>query len=157
MTDTLPNDVATTATRRRWLLPLVAAVVLAAGLGIGLAIAAARNTSTPAQPSKAIQVANVNQACANWMTSTPTPGAGTSNWCDDMTTWMNQQVTGGRMTGPMMWGDPDRMLTTCRTWVHANPTGAASQTWCDDMITWMRQHMNGDWNDWMMNGSMMGR
>lgn len=157
MTDTLPNDVATTATRRRWVLPVVAVGLLATGLGVGLAIAAARDTTPSAQPSNAVQVANVNQACTNWMTSAPTTGASASNWCNDMTTWMNQQITGGRMMGPMMWDDPDRMLTTCRSWVNSNPAGAPSPTWCDDMITWMRQHMDGDWDGWMMNGSMMGR
>lgn len=157
MIDTLPNDVAMPATRRRWVLPLAAVVLLAAGLGVGFAIAAGRDDTSFAQPSTAVQVANVNQACTNWMMSTPTAATGSANWCGDMAGWMNQQVTDGRMMGSMMWGDPDRMLTSCRSWVSANTAGAPSWTWCDDMVTWMRQHMNGDWDGWMMNGSMMGR
>ena len=155
MTDTLPNDVATTAARRRWVLPVVAVALLAIGLGVGLAIAAGRDGSSPSQASTAVQLTNVNQACTNWMMNTPNPPAGT-NWCAGMTTWMNQQITSGQMMGAMMWGDPDRMLSSCRAWVTSNPGSAASSTWCDEMVTWMRQHMNGDWNGWMMNGSMMG-
>ncbi|HAN36515.1 MAG: hypothetical protein GYA65_18005 [Actinobacteria bacterium] len=74
-----------------------------------------------------------------------------------MTAWMNQQVTDGRMMGMMMWGDPDRMLASCQSWAGSSNTGAPPLSWCDDMIAWMRQHMNGDWDGWMMNGSMMGR
>ena len=91
------------------------------------------------------------------MMSVPATSAGTSNWCGDMTAWMNQQVTDGRMMGMMMWGDPDRMLASCQSWAGSSNTGAPPLSWCDDMIAWMRQHMNGDWDGWMMNGSMMGR
>lgn len=157
MTDILPTDVSTTATRRRWLLPVIAVALLAAGLGVGLAIAAGRDDSSPAQASTAVQVSNVNQACTNWMMSVPATSAGTSDWCGDMTAWMNQQVTDGRMMGMMMWGDPDRMLASCQSWASSSQTGAPPLSWCDDMIAWMRQNMNGDWDGWMMNGSMMGR
>lgn len=157
MTDTLPKDVAASATPRRWGLPLLAVVLLAVGLGIGLAIAAADNDASPAQTSTAVQPSNVNQACTNWMMTTPAAAQSSMTWCVDMTGWMNQQVTSGQMMGTMMWGDPDRLLTNCQAWVAANPADAVPLTWCDDMIAWMRQHMNGDWNGWMMNGSMMGR
>ncbi len=40
----------------------------------------------------------------------------------------------------------------------SNPAApAGTSNWCDDMITWMRQQIGGDWEGWMMNGSIMGR
>lgn len=53
--------------------------------------------------------------------------------------------------------DPERMLASCQSWVHSGTAGAPPVSWCNDMITWMRQHMSGDWDGWMMDGSMMGR
>jgi hypothetical protein len=49
------------------------------------------------------------------------------------------------------------MLASCQSWASSSNAGAPPLSWCDDMIAWMRQHMNGDWDGWMMNGSMMGR
>lgn len=157
MTDTVSNEVATTIPRRRWTLLVAAIALVAAGLGVGVAIAAGRDNTSPEQASTTVQVSNVNRACTNWMMSSPTTSPGTSNWCGDMTTWMSQQVNKGPMMGPMMWGDPDRMLASCQSWVNSGNAGAPPVSWCNDMITWMRQHMSGDWDGWMMNGSMMGR
>lgn len=157
MIDISSQGVVATSPRRRSALRLVAVALLIVGLGVGFAIAAGRDDPRPAQTSTAVQVSNVNHACTTWMMSIPNTSAGTSNWCGDMTAWMNQQVTGGRMMGPMVWGDPDRMLASCRSWATANTLDAPPVSWCDDMVTWMRQDMNGDWDGWMMNGSMMGR
>lgn len=90
------------------------------------------------------------------MMTNPTTATSTENWCADMTTWMNNQVSSGQTNGAMMWGDPDRMLTSCRSW-RATETTSAPSSWCGDMVTWMRQHSNGDWSGSMMNGSMMGQ
>jgi len=157
MTNTVSNEVASTTPRRRWTLLVAAIVLVAAGLGVGLWIGPSRDDASSGQASTAVQVSDVNQACTNWMMSGSSTQAGASSWCADMTGWMNQQVSNGRTMGPMMWGDPDRMLASCQSWVRSNDAGAPPLSWCDEMITWMRQHMNGDWDGWMMNGSMMGR
>ena len=157
MTDTVSNEVATANPRRRWILLVAAIALVAAGIGVGVAIAAGRDDTSPAQASIAAQVSNVNQACTSWMMSTPATSAGPSSWCGEMSAWMSQQVSDGRMMGSMMWGDPDRMLASCQSWVKSNNAGAPQASRCDEMITWMRQQMNGDWDGWMMNGSMMGR
>lgn len=156
MTETISNGAAP-ATRRRWVLAMVAVLLVAGGIGFGVVIAS-RDGSTPAQASTSAQVANMTAACTTWMTTaTTTVSSGSTSWCGDMTAWMNQRVTSGQMMGSMVWGDPDRMLSSCRSWVQSGANGVPSASWCDDMVTWMRQHMNGDWNNWMMNGSMMGR
>ena len=156
MTDTLRNSRGSPTTRRRWVLPVVAVVLLTAGVGAGVAIAAGRDDSPPGRADTTGQIANVTQACTNWAMSNPTAATNASSWCTHMTDWMNQQLSDGQMMGTM-WRDPDRMLTNCRSWMATNPNAGPSTTWCDDMVTWMRQHMNGDWEGWMMNGSMMGR
>lgn len=153
MTDTLSNG-AVLATRRRWVLPLVAVALLAAGIAVGVALA---DRDSTAGASTSTQVANMTAACNTWMTSGAAAPGGSTAWCSDMTAWMSQRVTSGQMMGSMMWGDPDRMLSSCRSWVQSGASGVPAVSWCDDMVTWMRQHMSGDWNNWMMNGSMMGR
>ena len=64
----------------------------------------------------------------------------------------------GSMMGSMMWGDPDRMLSTCRAWSDANPSGDRPADWCESMLRGMWPHMDGDWEHWdeWMNGPMMG-
>lgn len=153
MTDTLSNG-AVPATRRRWVLPLVAVALLAGGVAVGVALA---DRDSPAQVSTSTQVANMTAACNTWMTSGAAAPGGSTAWCSDMTAWMSQRVTSGQMMGSMMWGDPDRMLSSCRSWVQSGAAGVPAVSWCDGLVTWMRQHMSGDWNNWMMNGSMMGR
>lgn len=151
MTSTNPND-----TRRRhpWMLALIAATLLASGLGAGLAIA--NNRSDTAAPTSATaQLANVNDACKSWTMSTTT-AANTANWCTDMTAWMNTEITAGHAMGSMMWDNPDRLLNSCQSWMQTQRLAPPTTTWCDDMVSWMRQHMTSDWNG-MMNGSMMGR
>lgn len=65
MTDTLSNG-AVPATRRRWVLPLVAVALLAGGVAVGVALA---DRDSPAQVSTSTQVANMTAACNTWMTS----------------------------------------------------------------------------------------
>lgn len=75
-----------------------------------------------------------------------------------MTGWMRQELDQGHMTGPMMWGDPADLATTCRNWMSADPGSPAGVDphACDDMVAWMASHA-GDWGGWMMSGHMMGR
>ena len=157
MTDTVPTAPVASTTRRRWLLPVVAVVLVGVGIGVGVAVAARGNDSPAAQPANAVQVSSVNQACSTWMTSSATAATNDPSWCAAMTTWMNQRVVNGQMMGSMMWGDPDRMLANCRVWATSATSGVPPTSWCDSMVTWMRQQANGNWNGWMMNGSMMGR
>jgi hypothetical protein len=82
-----------------------------------------------------------------------------------MADWMNgrmgrNQSGGSGMMGSMMWQDPASMQATCERWMSTNPSGVSTpsdtSTWCGQMVAWMDQHM-GNWDDWMMNGPMMGR
>lgn len=151
MTSTLSSD---TRRRRPWVLALIAATLLATGVGVGLAIAN-DGDDTAASSSAATQLANVDGACTNWMMSTP-GAAYDATWCSDMTTWMNSQVAAGHTPGSMMWDSPDRLLSSCHAWMKAADITRPSTTWCNDMVSWMSQHMTSDWNG-MMNGSMMDR
>ena len=152
MSEPTPTD--TSKKRRPWLLPVAVMVIAAVGIGVGVAVAA-NDDDDRADTDYSSQIANVQQACQDWMGSySGTRPSG--DWCGDMAGWMNQQLTDGQMMGPRMWDDPDRMLDTCRQWTSTSgSTGDAPR--CDDMVAWMRGHAGGDWDNWMMNGSMMGR
>lgn len=128
--------------RRRWLLPIAAGAMLAIGLAAGITIAANHDGKPNSNATAtATQLADVTQACRSWMNAS-TPSGATPTWCDEMSRWMNQQTTGSsHTTGSAMWGDPDRMRATCRTWM-ASTNGTATGTTptaCDDMVTWMQQ------------------
>jgi len=156
MIETQESPVAPVTRRRRWITPLVIGAVAIAGIGVGVALANRNDSSTPTASASG-QLADITQACATWMN-----GAGSSptsaNWCQDMTGWMNQQMTNGSMMGPMMWGDPEQMLSTCRAWMSANPSNDRPADWCENMMRGTQPHMNGDWDHWddRMNGPMMG-
>lgn len=139
-------------------MPLVVATVVVAVAGIGVGIALAnRDDASPAQANSS-QLADINQACTTWMNNDTRSGSTPGTWCQDMTSWMSQQMSNGSMMGSMMWSDPDQMLATCRSWMTGNPSGDRPSDWCDNMMRGMWPHMNGDWDDWddWMNGPMMG-
>jgi hypothetical protein len=138
-------------------MPLGVVAVAVAGIGIGNALAGRDDTSSPAQAATG-QLADINQACTTWVISDTRSGGTPGRWCQDMTSWMNQQMANRSMMGSMMWGDPERMLATCRSWVTANPSVDRPSDWCDSMLRGMWPHMTGDWGDWddSMNGPMMG-
>lgn len=128
-------------------------VIASAGIGIGLVVA---NTDDRTDVSAGKQIANVEQACRNWMSSDSTievPG----DWCSNMGSWMSRQLADGHMGESMMWGDGSRMLQTCRQWANNEPASTTDHRSCDDMVAWMNDHMGADWDNWTMRGSMMGR
>ena len=98
------------------------------------------------------QISATGRACQQWIdTSKPASGASSSGWCGRMTNWMNDQMASGRMTGPMMWGNPEAMRDTCRqAMTDVQPAAGNPAQWCGDMVEWMAQH-EGDWDAWMMN------
>ncbi len=124
---------------------------------VGAALASRDDTPTSAGNSSA-QLADISQACTTWMDGDARWGSMSAGWCQEMTGWMDQQMTNGSMMGSRMWSDPDRMLSTCRAWLQANPSSDRPADWCDNMMTGMWPHMNGDWGNWneQMNGPMMG-
>jgi hypothetical protein len=68
-----------------------------------------------------------------------------------MVGWMTDQLSSGRMMGPMMFGNPSRMASVCQQWWSARGTASAQDdgaAWCDQMVGWMSDHM-GEWNDHM--------
>jgi hypothetical protein len=136
MIDLQAASVEPTARRRRWIMPAVVATVALAGIVVGAALANRDDTPTTAENTSA-QLADISQAC---------------------TGWMDQQMTNGSMMGSRMWSDPDRMFSTCRAWMEANPSSDRPADWCDKMMTGMWPHINGDWGNWneQMNGPMMG-
>ena len=102
--------------------------MLTIGLAEGITIAANRDSKPTSNATvTATQLANVTQACRNWMNSSTSAGA-TPTLSDDMSGWMNQQTTGSaHMMGSAMWGDPDRMRATCRTWTTSTTGGPLEQ------------------------------
>lgn len=145
-TTEVPVLAPTPGRRPRW--PILVAVLVAAvvGLTIGIVVVSNNNDApsvTTAAP--AAQIANVQQACQQWMNDY-NGSAPSADWCRSMATWMTGRVGNGQTMPMMMWGDPDQMASTCRQWNSGN------DDWCDQMVTWMQGHMNGEWNQSMMNG-----
>lgn len=108
------------------------------------------------------QLASLQRVCGEW-SGISAPRLGTSSAstaCFVMADWMDQQLRNGQMTGPMMWGSPATMGSTCRQWMdthsRASISTTASSGWCDEMVSWMEQHI-GNWSDWMIHGNMMER
>lgn len=149
-----------TSHRRRWLLALGAAAVAFAGIGVGIAVASRGDTPNQAATTSS-QVAMLNQAWTRWLDGGPTANT-PSDWCDNMTGWMNQQIANGSMNHQMMWNNPDQMRTTCHAWSNANPSDEIPSNWCDTAVTGMWKHMHadwdhrGDWDNWMTDHPMMG-
>jgi hypothetical protein len=81
-----------------------------ASTAVGLALA-----DDDDRPGNTGQVGNVQQTCRRWV-ATEAPG-GESGWCIDMTGWMSDEMGRTGMSPQMMWGDPNRMLASCRQWV----------------------------------------
>lgn len=132
MIATQESPVAPATRRRRWIMPLVVAVVALAGIGVGIALAN-RDNSSASTASASGQLADITQACTTWMNGTGSSPT-SAGWCQDMTGWMSQHMGSGSMMGPMMWGDPEQMLSSCRAWMSANPSTERPADWCENMI-----------------------
>jgi hypothetical protein len=136
-----------------------AIVVLAALLvgAIGVALVVNSRQSVYAAP----QITRMEQSCEQWASTVEGASRPDAAWCESMASWMNARVgqtVPGMMTGSMMWQSPDNMRQTCQQWMTENGSSSTNPTatgWCQQMVGWMTSHM-GDWDDWMMNGSMMG-
>jgi hypothetical protein len=141
--------------RRRWITPVVIGAVAVAGLGVGVALGGGDDGPAPAVAANS-QLADIAQACTTWMRADGRAVPDSAGWCQDMTGWMSEQMANGSMMGSMMWGEPDQMLATCRSWMGANPSLGRPDGWCEDMMTGMRPYMNGNgtWEQW--DGRMMG-
>lgn len=125
------------------MVPLAVVAVIGVGLGTGLVVATARNDA----PTDSAQVAGVGQSGVPRVDGQQRhTGDGTR--CAWMTDWMDQQLADGRMAGSMMWGDADRMHSTCRSSTQAfAPASDASPDWCADTYDWMRQRIVGRESD----------
>ena len=143
--------------RRRWILPLVLLAVAASGVGVGIALARRGDTGDAGSSAQArrSQLADIDRACTTWMSSQTGSGPVTGTWCQDMTGWMNGQISDGSAAGSMMWGDADHMLAACRSWMSADPSGERPSDWCDSLLRGISPHMDGDWDD-ATSGPMMG-
>ncbi len=154
------TEAAVSPRRRPWLIPAIIAVVAVIGIAIGIGVVTSNDDDNDAVAvSDASRIASVQQGCEDWMGSYSGAHPST-DWCAGMGSWMRDQMGAGNMMGQMMWGDPDRMRSTCGQWMTSSSTpttSAAGDDWCDAMVTWMQDHMDGDWDNWMMHGGMMGR
>lgn len=154
-----------TRSRALWAVAALVAVLLVA-LVAAVAYLAGRDSGRDdgAVPARMeAQAAALQQGCRDWGGG-PAPMRAQDAWCTDLTDWMLQAMrTDG--TGPqMMWGDTDRLRSSCREWVTHLPADDPPLddpgAWCDQMVAWMDEHMSTwsgrrDWDDWMMHGSMM--
>jgi hypothetical protein len=142
-------------TRRATLSIVVLAALLVGIIGVALAVNGHRDAYA------APQIGRMEQSCEQWASTAEGPSRPDVTWCRSMASWMNAhmgQTTPGFTTGAMMWQSPDNMQQTCQEWMTENATSStnpAAPSWCQQMVGWMTTHM-GDWDDWMMNGSMMG-
>ena len=144
---------------RRWVLPLAVALLLVVGGGIAFAVNSGHSTTTtttPSQSTTANQLANVDNACKSWVANSSAETASEATWCNEMVAWMNKELGSARSVGRMMWGTSDHLSATCRSWMSSTNSSHPPLVWCGDMVAWMSQHMNGSWNNWLDNGSMMG-
>lgn len=139
-----------TRRQRRWIAPVAVMAIAAAGIGVGLVVA---NSDDRTDVSPATQIANVQQACQNWMSSSTTADV-SGDWCRNMGGWMSRQLAEGHMGESMMWRDRSRMLEACRQWANTVPGSTTNARSCDDMVSWMNDHMGADWDNWTMRGSM---
>ena len=152
MIDVPESSITAPRRRRRWVTPLIAAALAAVGVGVGVVLLNRGDDAAPAQVSR-LQLADVDRACTRWMDGNTSWGPTSASWCLDMTAWMDQRLADRSMTGPMMWGDPERMRDTCRTWMSTVRDGRGD--WCDGLVQGVGP-MVGRWDEWM-NGQMMGR
>lgn len=143
-----PSD----ARRRTRGLVLIALVV---GLGLGAAVTSVvsnrdDNSSAQNPQNSTAQLSEVQDSCRGWMGSPEGEGSD-SAWCTEMFIWMSE-TSNGSMMGAMMWQDPARMTTACRTWVEQRrDSDAASLSRCTDMVQWMDDRMSRDGGRWMMD------
>jgi hypothetical protein len=156
-----PTQMAPTG-RRRWVVPLAVAGVVVGVAVLGILagfVLADRGDGSPPRPASD-QLGDIREACNQWMTADLRGDSSSPTSCDDMTEWMNARMSNGSMTGSTMWADPDRMRSTCVTWMNAEPAPERPPGWCDDMPRGMWPHMPRDWDhrdlwgEWM-DGPMM--
>ncbi len=150
--------------RSTWLAMGLVATTLVA-LAVGIVVFRGNDSTSTAnaasQQLASVQLTSVQQSCQQWSgSSAPTLGNGSPStaWCTTMTNWMGQQLHNGRMTGAMMWGSATTLQNTCQQWMAGSGStsgGTASPAWCGQMVNWMAQHVS-NWDNWMMNGNMMG-
>ena len=124
------------------------AIVIAAA-GVAACSSSTTKTSAPTTTtSRAIDTQNIaytQTACQQWLgvvTGTTVPA---QSWCDNFGHWMTTQLTTRHMTGPAMWGSPQALTATCRSWAGTQPTHPIP--WCAPMVAWM-SHNVGTWSDW---------
>jgi hypothetical protein len=160
--ESTPTETAPPARRRLlpWLLGVVAVVAVAV---IAAAVVAARDDNRGSRQTSTQQLASVQQACAQWRSSYAGSSVPPSTWCNQMVGWMTDQARSGRMMGPMMFGNPARMLSACQQWSSAHGAATArgnAGAWCDQMVGWMSDHMRewnhhtGGWDGWGPGGMM---
>lgn len=125
---------------------IIAGVVVAVAMTAGIGLALARDDGSRSDGSR---LAAVQQACQDWMNDRGSVAGSDATLCSDMTGWMRDRMHGGRMTGSMMWGDPESMRDTCTQWMSTGPAEIDDpEAWCDDMVGWMDRRA-GSWDDWM--------
>ena len=145
-----------------WLATLGVAVAAVAG-GIAIGLAPTQGTTPTFSATQSAQLTSVQAGCRQWLSASPTQ-PGTGRWCQQMTTWMKQQIERGGVGPEMMWGNPASMLSACQRWMTAGRSagdGSTAQSWCASMGSWMSANVGAwsgrsSWGGWMRSGPMMG-
>lgn len=148
-----------TGVRTRLIIAALAAVV-AAGLGLGIA-GFGRPGNTQSTGDNQAALTSIQTGCQQWLDGSPAE-PGTTQWCSEMTQWMDGYMNQYGVGPQTMWGDPARLGAICEDWLKASPPSDASTdptSWCDAMLSWMDANVGswsgrGSWGAWMQSGPM---
>lgn len=135
---------------------LVVALLVVAGLGVGLGVAAGGWSGSLSRVGAAGRTASIRDGCRQWAERRPT-GPGTAQWCTDMAQWMDRSMARYGLGPETMWGDPGRLRAVCERWLGTSaPPGPPPDPtdWCSLMVTWMTTHAGtwvgrATWGSWM--------
>lgn len=148
---------------RHWRWVAAAATVVTIGGAAG-AIALARGDDAPSlRYDDQDRVTATAEACHQWLDEGPGGSEPGPAWCDEMATWMADELARGPVAHDSPWDNSQAMAGMCRGWVASSGDAsmmhhdAESAGWCDETAAWMSQHIGTwhdahDWDDHMGDG-----
>ncbi|WP_116951619.1 hypothetical protein [Jiangella endophytica] len=143
-------------------------VTAVASAGVASAVWAVREDRAQwAVSDPAEQIAVVAEACEQWAVAEPQPDDtgldDDEDRCAALAGWLSDSLTRTGRSPWMSWGEPQRLLATCRGWL-AETSSSDTTTWCDDFVGWMSGHVGEwsgstgrhDWDGWLRSGPLVG-